>query len=62
MNNIAERTKVQPKSNIDQLQLSKSEIEVVLSILKEGSFPVKNIEELYKALIKLQEQHKQLNK
>lgn len=48
------------QKKIDQFQLTKAEVEVVLTILKEGSFPVKRIEELYRALLKLQEQHKLL--
>lgn len=60
MNNLNQKVKPQLESNLNQFQLTKHEIEIVLNILKEGSFPVKNIEDLYRALIKLQEQHKNL--
>ena len=42
----------------DQNKLTKEEILTILNILKESKFPVKDIEHLYKALIKLQEQYK----
>ena len=61
MNNLTQtKLQVKEKTN-DQFQLNKAEIEIILNILKEGQFPVKNIEDLYKALIKLQEQHKNQN-
>lgn len=62
MNNLIEaKTQIKSKTE-NRFQLTQTEIEIILNILKEGSFPVKNIEELYRALIKLQEQHKLLNK
>lgn len=40
------------------LELTKSEIELILKLLSQTSFPVKDIETLYIALWKLQETHK----
>jgi len=43
-------------------QLTRAEIEVVLRLLASTTFPVKDIEVLYSALIKLQEQFKEHGK
>lgn len=43
-------------------QLTRAEIEVVLRLLATTNFPVKDIEMLYSALIKLQEQFKSHDK
>lgn len=45
-----------------QCDLSISEIELILELLGQTTFPVKRIETLYVALYKLQEQHKLLSK
>lgn len=47
---------------IESIQLTSTEIEVLLSILKESTFKIRDIEPLYRILIKLQEQHQSLNK
>lgn len=52
-------TQVQVRNpNID---LDRSEIELILRLLSQTTFQVKDIETLYIALYKLQEQHKQLS-
>jgi hypothetical protein len=43
----------------NDLDLTAQEIEVILSLLKECTFKVKDIDFLYVALYKLTEQHKQ---
>lgn len=48
----------QPVPRLEANQLTQSEIEVVLRLLASTSFPVKDIEILYSAIIKLQEQFK----
>lgn len=45
------------KSQQDESALTADEIELILTLLGETSFPVKKIEILYKALWKLQIQH-----
>jgi hypothetical protein len=45
------------KSQQDESALTSDEIELILTLLGETSFPVKKIEILYKALWKLQIQH-----
>ena len=42
----------------NQYHLTYQEIEILLNILKESTLKVKDIEPMYKILIKLQEQHK----
>jgi hypothetical protein len=44
-----------------ELDLTQFELELILRLLAQTSFPVKEIETLYIALYKLQEQHKQLS-
>lgn len=51
----------QQPTNLSQYQLSTSEIETILKILQNSMFPIKDIEPLYVALYKLQEQYKTLN-
>lgn len=43
------------------LELTKPEIELILRLLAQTTFQVKDIETLYIALWKLEETHKQLN-
>lgn len=43
-----------------EYQLTTEEVELILTLVGETVFPVKKIEVLYKALWKLQEQHKLL--
>ncbi len=50
----------QQHTNLSQYQLSASEIETILKILQNSMFPIKDIEPLYVALYKLQEQYKTL--
>ena len=63
MHNLFEKANKQPvKVTSNPTQLSLTEIEVILNILKDSSFKIRDIEILYKALIKLQEQHQELSK
>ena len=50
---------VTPSKNID---LSKQEIEFLLTLIKNSNFSGSVIEILYNTTLKLQEQHKKLNK
>ncbi len=50
--------KVQPQTVQQTVPLTASEIELILRLLATTNFPVKDIEVLYTALIKLQEQFK----
>ncbi len=58
MNNLLDK-----KSNKIQkdFSLSAAEIEILLGILKDATCKIRDIEPLYRVLIKLQEQHKHLN-
>ena len=63
MNNLFDRQNPQPtQKTSNESQLSQTEIEILLSILKDASFKIKDIEILYKTLIKLQTQHQELKK
>lgn len=54
-----EKVEKQVQVRTGEHDLSASEIELVIKLLMQTSFPVKEIETLYIALYKLQEQHKQ---
>lgn len=58
--NFFNASKKEPEVQVrnPQLDLTASEIELILKLLSQTSFPVKDIETLYIALYKLQEQHK----
>lgn len=58
--NFFNASKKEPEVQVrnSQLDLTASEIELILKLLGQTSFPVKDIETLYIALYKLQEQHK----
>lgn len=63
MNNLFDRANKQPaKTTSGESQLSLTEIEVLMNILRDSTFKVKDIEILYKTLIKLQKQHEELAK
>lgn len=53
---IEQNTPVQPQ--VDIYDLDAQEIEIILSLLKESSFKVRDIDFLYRALWKLTEQRK----
>jgi len=52
--------KVEIQVRDSSLDLTISELELIMTLLGQTSFRVKDIEDLYKALYKLQEQHKYL--
>lgn len=55
--NLKSQTKQLPQP-ANQFDLSQNEIELVLRLLQQTTFPVKDIEVLYMAILKLQEQFK----
>lgn len=55
--NLKSQTKQLPQP-VNQFDLSQNEIELVLRLLQQTTFPVKDIEVLYMAILKLQEQFK----
>ena len=52
----------QPVTSSKNIDLSKQEIEFLLTLIKNSNFSGSVIEILYNATLKLQEQHKKLNK
>lgn len=52
----------EPKQTQSEFDLSASEIEVILNLLRDCNFKIKDIEFLYHALWKLQKQHEIKNK
>ena len=57
---LKEQLKVNPITKVDQpKQLSSDEIALILRLVGQANFPVKDIETLYVAIYKLQEQFKQ---
>lgn len=55
--NLKSQTKQLPQPT-NQFDLSQNEIELVLRLLQQTTFPVKDIEVLYMAILKLQDQFK----
>lgn len=53
-----ERGNVMQDTNINKVELTVDEIDVIIGVLASASFPVKDIESLYKAILKLQELRK----
>ena len=56
--NLTKNKEVQPKLNPD-ISLTSNEIELILKLLAQTSFPVKDIEVLYLTLFKLQKLYEQ---
>lgn len=56
--NLKSQIKPQPQVQNSQFDLSQAEIEVILRLLQGTTFPVRDIEILYVAIVKLQEQFK----
>ena len=55
--NLKSQTKQLPQP-ANQFDLTQTEIELILRLLQQTNFPVKDIEVLYMAILKLQEQFK----
>ena len=58
--NIKNEVKEQPKPKVDKSQLNQAEIEFVLNILRDCTFKGTQVVELYNTVLKLQNQHKNL--
>lgn len=62
LKSISQSQKKEPTVQVrnPQFDLTLSELEIVLTLLAQCTFPVKDIQALYVALYKLQEQHQAL--
>lgn len=54
------KTEVEKKPKVDKSQLNQAEIEFVLSTLRECNFKGSQVVELYNTVLKLQQQHKNI--
>jgi hypothetical protein len=60
--NVVNQPNIPPVSNSKTIELSKQEVEFLLTLIKNSNFSGSVIEILYNTVYKLQEQHKKLNK
>ena len=54
------KTEVEEKPKVDKSQLNQAEIEFILSTLRECNFKGSQVVELYNTVLKLQQQHKNI--
>lgn len=51
-----------PEKSIDNIQLDKKEIEFILLLIKQSTFKGEDVESVYNAVLKLQNQYININK